>query len=453
MKKAPTLFLCTRCEAQYPAWQGRCTECQAWGTIVQSQIADRAVRTKKPIAKPVSLAEVRGHDRPYRPTGVAEFDRVLSGGLVDGSLTLVGGNPGIGKSTLVLQVAAGVAKRGTVLYVSGEESKEQLKLRADRLKLTKSDIKILSETDVQVIRETILQMQPALSIIDSVQTVTVADQPGETGGPTQLKAATVQLLSVAKQSNVPIILVGHVTKEGVVAGPKMVEHLVDTVLYLEGDETQSLRLLRSVKHRFGVTDEVGVLSMTEEGLSEVTNPSSLFLLPERIPSSGTAITVVLEGTRPFLVEVQALVTSTHFGYSRRLASGIELARLELLLAVLIKRSGMKLGNQDVHVNLVGGLKVREPAIDLAVALAVASGFLDRALEPKTVLFGEVGLGGEIRPIPRAEQRLHEAVNQGFTKAFVANDVKKQKSIKVVRVHSVAQAIEEALIRTSSTKNR
>lgn len=444
MTKRSTIFACTRCGTQYPAWQGRCTECQAWGTVIEetTQVHPRSSLSRQSAAQPVVLAEVQGRDHAYRPTGVGEFDRVLSGGLVDGSLTLLGGNPGIGKSTLVLQVAAGVATGGPVLYISGEESQEQLKLRYDRLRIASKNILVLPETDVAAIAATIAERKPSLAIVDSIQTMTHPDAPGEAGGVTQIKAATVRLLETAKRTGVPVILVGHVTKEGVVAGPKMLEHLVDTVLYLEGDETQSFRLLRTVKHRFGVTDEVGVFAMTENGLEGVTNPSQLFLVQQPKPTPGNVVTAVLEGSRPFLVEVQALVSPTAFGYPRRLASGFDVRRVELLIAVLVKRAALKLQNQDVHVNLVGGLRVREPATDLAIAMAIASGLLDKPLRDGTVVLGEIGLGGELRPVPRLEQRLHEAAKLGLTQAIIpVGNAPKNRGLTVHAVTTIQQAIE------------
>ncbi len=448
MKKSVSVFVCTRCDAQYPAWQGRCSECEAWGTIVQQSVATAASASsaRGPALALHELSTVRRSTRSHEPTGVEEFDRVLSGGLVTGSLTLLGGNPGIGKSTLVLQVAAGVAKHGTVLYVSGEESKEQLKLRYDRLKLTAKNIRVLAETDVGQIVRAIESEHPKLAVVDSVQTVTVADVPGEPGGVAQIKAATVTLLTAAKRSGTSIILVGHVTKEGFVAGPKMLEHLVDTVLYLEGDETQTYRLLRSVKHRFGVTDEVGVLAMTERGLQTVDNPSQLFFAAESQPAPGNATTCIMEGNRPFLVEVQALVAPTSYGYARRFASGVELGRLELLLAVLTKRAGLKLGNQDVHVNLVGGLRVKETAVDAALALAIASGLTNRPLPQKLVVLGEVGLSGELRPVPRLEQRLAEAAKLGMTHVVIPKHAKPRapKGMTVLSCASVSSAIAETL---------
>lgn len=448
MKKSVSVFVCTQCDAQYPAWQGRCSECEAWGTIVQQSVSPAVASASSHSPAPAlhDLATVRRSTRSHEPTGVEEFDRVLSGGLVTGSLTLLGGNPGIGKSTLVLQVAAGVAKGGTVLYVSGEESKEQLKLRYDRLKLQARTIRVLAETDVGQIIRAIDAEHPKLAVVDSVQTVTVADIPGEPGGIAQIKAATITLLTAAKRSGTSIILVGHVTKEGFVAGPKMLEHLVDTVLYLEGDETQTYRLLRSVKHRFGVTDEVGVFAMTEGGLQTVRNPSQLFFVAESEPTPGNAITCIMEGNRPFLVEVQALVASTSYGYPRRFANGVELGRLELLLAVLTKRAGLKLGNQDVHVNLVGGLRVKETAVDAALALAVASGLSNRSLPQKMIILGEVGLSGELRPVPRLEQRLSEAAKLGMTHAVVPKHVKVRapKGVTLVPCASVAEAIEKTL---------
>jgi DNA repair protein RadA/Sms len=362
---------------------------------------------------------VKGHDAPYQSTGIGEFDRVLSGGFVRGSLTLLGGNPGIGKSTLVLQVAAAVAQRGTVVYLSGEESKEQLKLRYDRLGLNAPALQVCSETDVDRVVATIEHAKPILAVVDSVQTLFTHDAPAVSGGVTQINACTVRLLECAKTTGTAIVLIGHVTKEGFVAGPKTLEHLVDTVVYLEGEGLQAFRLLRTEKHRYGVTDEVGVFAMTDRGLAPVENPSTLFLLEGRHHTPGVAITVVLEGTRPFVVEVQALVSPTTMGYPRRLAIGFDRGRLELLCAVLAKRAGLPLAAQDVHVSVVGGLKVKEPAIDFAVCCAIASGFQDAPLDTRCVVIGEVGLGGEIRPVARMEQRLREATKLGFRHAAIA----------------------------------
>lgn len=373
----------------------------------------------------MALDAVKGVDAKHKPTGIAEFDRVLGGGFVDGSLTLLAGNPGIGKSTLVLQVAAAVGKRGDVLYVSGEESKEQLKLRYDRLKLEAPSVRVLSETDAGTAAATIADVKPSLAIIDSIQTLRM-DSAADVGGVTAIRGATAMLLETAKRSGVPVLLIGHVTKEGVVAGPKTLEHLVDTVLYLEGDESQTLRLLRCVKHRFGVTDEVGVFAMTETGLEAVANPSNIFLLDADRAIPGTAVTSILEGTRPFLLDVQALVAPTVFGYPRRLASGMEASRLELLLAVLTRRAGLQLGTHDVHVNIVGGLKVREPAADLAVAVAIASALANKPLPRKALFLGEVGLAGEVRPVSRMAERLAEAGKIGFTDAYIPRQSGKMK---------------------------
>lgn len=448
--KQTTIFVCSNCDAQYPAWQGRCTECQAWGTIAEQQPPAAAAKRSAARASGaiVTLGDVQGSDRPYHATGIAEFDRVLSGGLVAGSLTLLAGNPGIGKSTLVLQVAAAVAQHGVVLYISGEESKEQLKLRYDRLGLQAPNLKVLSATDVDVIAATVAKEKPSLAVVDSVQTLTLGELAGEAGGVTQIKASTVRLLETAKTSGTSIILVGHVTKEGFVAGPKTLEHLVDTVLYLEGDETHAFRLLRTEKHRFGVTDDVGVFSMTEHGLAAVANPSELFLMEQRSRAAGSAVTAVLEGTRPFVVEVQALVSPTAFGYPRRLASGFDRGRLELLVAVLIRRAGLQLGNQDVHVNLVGGLRVKEPAIDLAVCMAVASGLFDRPLDPQSLFLGEVGLGGEVRPIARLAQRLTEAAKLGFREAGIPagkkGEAPKVNKLRLLPVASLREALQAFL---------
>lgn len=443
MTKSKSIFACTNCGTQFPAWQGRCTECGSWGTVVE----ETTERTKtKPtgntrVPDAVPLSSVRGVDAEHRPTGIAEFDRVLSGGLVPGSLTLLGGSPGIGKSTLVMQVAAAVASAGTVAYISGEESKEQLKLRADRLKIKTNAIVVITETDIDAIVAYCSAQTSALVIVDSIQTVASSEIPGEAGSIQQIKGCTVRLLEAAKKTATPILLVGHVTKEGVVAGPRTLEHLVDTVLYLEGDGTETFRLLRTVKHRFGITDEVGVFAMTNIGLESVANPSELFLAKDN-RASGTAVTAILEGTRAFLIDVQALVTPTAFGFPRRLANGIETNRLELLVAVLARRAGLNLATFDIHLNCVGGLKVRERAIDLALCAAIASGKNDAPLDRDTVYIGEVGLGGEVRPVPRLEQRLKEASQRGFRVAFVPKQTlsTSPKGLTLRQVTTVQEAL-------------
>lgn len=441
MAKVSPTFVCSNCDSQYPKWQGRCSECGQWGTLAEGappKAGKKGVQAAP--GKPVSFDDVTTAVVERRPTGIAELDRVLGGGIVPGSLILIGGDPGIGKSTLVLQTARGLAGSGRVLYVSGEESAEQIKLRLERLSGGGGTVHFLGETDVETIVATIEHDRPVLAIVDSIQTVFWPHVPGEPGSVTQVRASTVKLLEAAKRGHVAIMIVGHVTKDGVVAGPKTLEHLVDTVLYLEGDRAHAFRILRSMKNRFGSTNDVGVFDMRDTGLVGIANPSEVFLA-DRQPGPGSCVTAILEGTRPFLVEVQALVNQTVFGLPRRTGSGVEFNRLQLLLAVLAKRAGLKLGTQDVFVNVVGGFRVTEPAIDLAVCLAVASANLGRPIDGQLVAVGEVGLGGEVRSVARIEQRLAEAGKLGFRRAVVAKRAKvRRSSIEVVAVDTVAEAI-------------
>lgn len=444
--KQKTLFQCSNCDSQFPKWQGRCPECGQWGTIVEAtpEPVDRRKVEGRP-GKPVAFSEVATAHHERLSTGIGELDRVLGGGIVPGSLILVGGDPGIGKSTLVLQIAGQVAGKGEALYVSGEESAQQVKMRLDRLTPHGGKIRYLGETNVETIIATIDQEHPLLVIVDSIQTMYWPHLPSESGSINQVRAATVKLLECAKRSNVSIIIVGHVTKEGMVAGPKTLEHLVDAVLYLEGDQYHAYRILRSVKNRFGSTNEVGVFDMRDKGLVEVKNPSEVFLA-ERQVGPGSCVAAIMEGTRPFLVEVQALVNPTVFGMPRRTGSGIEFNRLQLLLAVLAKRVGLKIGTQDVFVNVVGGFRVNEPAIDLAICLAVASAVLNTAVGKDLVAIGEVGLAGEVRTVSQLEHRLSEANKLGFMHAVVAGNAKlsgKPKS-DLLRVSSVAEAVKEIL---------
>ncbi len=446
MAKPKPIFVCSNCDSQFPKWQGRCPQCGQWGTVTEgvAKPVDRR-RVDAPPGTTVSFDEVSGTGVERRSTGLREVDRVLGGGLVPGSLILLGGDPGIGKSTLVLQVAAGIAASGSVLYVSGEESADQVKLRLGRLTEHAGTIRYLGETNVETIVATIEHEHPLLAIVDSIQTVYWPGVPSEAGSVNQVRAATVKFLEAAKRSGTAIVIVGHVTKEGYVAGPKTLEHLVDTVLYLEGDQYHAFRILRAAKNRFGSTNEVGVFDMRSRGLVEVENPSALFL-SERQPSPGSCVAAVIEGSRPFLIEVQALVNPTVFGMPRRTGSGIEFNRLQLLLAVLSKRAGLKLGTYDVFVNIVGGFRVDEPAVDLAVCLAVASAALGKRVDPGLVAIGEVGLGGEIRSVPRLELRLSEASKLGFKNAAVAASAKfdRPRTVAVVGYQTVADAVKELL---------
>ncbi|MEK7122295.1 MAG: DNA repair protein RadA, partial [Patescibacteria group bacterium] len=406
-----TLFTCSNCDTQSPKWAGRCLECGAWGTLSQGVGSGSVLRSKSvpdpavPPASAIPFSEISHEDVPRRSTGISEVDQVLGGGIVPGSLILLGGEPGIGKSSLLGQIAIAISKDdNSVMYCSGEESGQQVKMRMDRFAKNslRDALLFIGETQCEKICAALRQHKPALAIVDSIQTIASSEVPSEAGSVAQVRACTVKLLEVAKQENVPIILAGHVTKDGGVAGPKTLEHLVDTVLYLEGDASQQFRLLKTVKNRFGSTNEIGVFEMTGAGLIEVKNPSELFLASEGEHAPGTATTCVVEGSRAFLVPIQALTSKTYFGYPQRKAIGIDVNRLGLLVAVLSKRLGLNLGDQDIHVNVVGGLKIIEPACDLAVCAAILSSYKNKPLEQGSVFVGEVGLTGEVRSVSHIE---------------------------------------------------
>jgi DNA repair protein RadA/Sms len=440
-----TIFECTKCGAQTTKWAGRCLECGAWGTlgeVIKSESQKVKTAEKIPTGKVLNFNEVTGKDFARIKTGLGEFDQVLGGGIVPGSLVLLGGEPGIGKSTLVAQLAAEISSSNkSTLYVSGEESAEQVKMRLDRLSLKTNSLQFLGETNIDIICSTVEKLRPALTIIDSIQTMATAELPSEAGSVNQVRACTVKLLEVAKKNNIPIFIIGHVTKEGQVAGPKTLEHLVDTVLYLEGDRFHAYRLLRTVKNRFGSTDEVGIFEMNSSGLKEVKNPSAIFLEEKSEDIAGSAVTCVVEGSRPLLVEIQSLVSRSYFGYPQRRSAGFDLNRLQLLLAVLGKRAGMNLGTHDVHLNVAGGYKIQEPACDLAVILAVASAFKNKSLPRETIIFGEVGLGGEVRATGQVEKRINEAEKMGF-KEIIAPNFKQsiQNKIKITKIKNIYEAI-------------
>ncbi len=442
--QAQTIYECQKCGAQTSKWAGRCLECGAWGSLTETAGGPTREKTLEKIltGKVVNFNEVTGKDFARIKTGLGEFDQVLGGGIVPGSLVLLGGEPGIGKSTLVAQLAASISGGDkSTLYVSGEESAEQVKMRLDRLELNAKSLQFLGETNIDVICSTIAKIKPALAIVDSIQTMATPEIPSEAGSVNQVRACTVKLLEVAKKNNIPIFVIGHVTKEGQVAGPKTLEHLVDTVLYLEGDRFHAYRLLRTVKNRFGSTDEVGIFEMQNGGLKEVKNPSAIFLEERGENIAGSAVTCVVEGSRPLLVEIQALVSRTYFGYPQRRSAGFDLNRLQLLLAVLGKRAGMNLGAHDVHLNVAGGYKIQEPACDLAVLLAVASAFKNKPLPPSTIIFGEVGLGGEVRATGQTEKRINEAEKLGFGEVLAPNFKQPAKGkIKIVKVKNIAEAL-------------
>jgi len=439
-KNNSTIFECTNCGAQFQKWTGRCLECGKWGTIAEGvkDIKKEKTNTKHPQAKLYSLKDAEAQTIKRRQTNIQEIDRVLGGGLVPGSLTLLGGEPGIGKSTLSLQIANLLSP---TLYFSGEESVGQIKLRADRLKISSDKLKISNETNVESIITTIIEHLPSLVFIDSIQTTYSSELENEIGSINQIKACAVKLLECAKQKNIPIIIIGHITKDGAVAGPKTLEHLVDTVLYLEGDEYHNYRILRTIKNRFGSTDEVGIFSMEENGLTEIKNPSSTFLTANKENGPGNIITCLLKGTRPILIEVQALVNKTVFGYPVRKSSGFDINRLHVILAVLQKHAGLDLGQYDVYLNIVGGLKTKEPAVDLAVALAITSAYKDKPLPKDIAVFGEIGLSGEIRPVLKTDNRIKECENLNMKKIITAKQkLKSYKNLQIIAVQNIKELI-------------
>ena len=457
MKTPRVVFVCQECAAQFPKWMGRCTECGAWNSLVEERPAQPAVGIEAAGNRYAALgagsgaklyADVELASAPRLSTGIDEFDRVLGGGIVPGSLVLLGGEPGIGKSTLLLQAAAHFARRvGPVLYASGEESEHQIKGRGDRLGIGEAPLYLLSETAVERILEEIARLKPSLVVIDSVQTVFSLKFQSAPGSIGQVREAATQFLFASKGQNIPIVLVGHITKDGSLAGPKTLEHVVDTVLYFEGERHHSHRVVRAVKNRFGAVSELGVFEMTGTGLRPVPNPSKLFLSERASGTPGSAVLCCLEGSRPILVEVQALVSTSTYGNARRMAIGIDQNRLSLLLAVLEKRAGLSLAGDDVYVNIAGGMSIEEPAADLSVVAAVASSVRNRGLSPATAVFGEVGLSGEIRGIPQATLRIREAVQMGFTRVVMpaANvDPADSGSADIVGVRTVGEAL-DALI--------
>ncbi len=430
MAKSELMFVCNNCGEEYIKWQGKCDSCSQWGTLKEFKIAKDSTGRKtqnQPTSEVVTLENVTLTDFKRSSTKIAEFDRVLGGyikdsavgGIVPGSVILLGGDPGIGKSTLLLQVASNL---DNILYVSGEESVEQIKMRFDRLGLKSPKLKLLAETDLNAILKVLTTEKPDLVIIDSIQTIFSTDFPSTPGSIVQVRECAMRLQTFAKSSHTSVILVGHVTKEGSVAGPRILEHLVDVVLYLEGEDFSNTRILRGVKNRFGATDEIGIFEMGEKGLIEINNPSKLFL-EERLKNvAGSVVTATVEGTRSFLVEVQALTTPANFGFPQRRAAGFDLNRLQLIIAVLQKRAGLNLANQDVFINIAGGVKIKETAADLAVALAIASSLENKAINSKTCLFGELGLSGEIRAVSFKKKRLAEAERMGFDEMIKAKDL-------------------------------
>jgi len=438
-KAQKTAFVCGECGYESGKWLGRCPNCESWNTFVESSTTPTQQRGGNAPTRAVPLAQVKADAAKRVSSGMGELDRVLGGGIVGGSTVLLGGDPGIGKSTLLMQAADRLAFLGPVLYVSGEESAAQLKLRAERLGLT-SDIFILAETDIAQIEAEALRVKPAFLIIDSIQTMYCGELSGAPGSVSQVRESTAFLTRIAKSSGCAVFIVGHVTKEGAIAGPRVLEHMVDTVLYFEGDRHDSFRLLRAVKNRFGSTDEIGVFEMRDSGMAEIPDPSALFLSGANAP--GCAVTCAMEGTRPMLAEVQALISASPFSNPRRMAAGLDLNRLILLLAVLEKKAFLALSDKDVYINVVGGLRLEERAGDLAVAMCAASSLLDTPLPPNTACIGEISLTGEIRPVSRMDKRVGECARLGYTTLIAAKGAKLQKipGVKLVPVSTLGEAV-------------
>jgi DNA repair protein RadA/Sms len=452
MPKSTITFVCTECGGESLRWSGQCPHCQAWNTLQEFQVRKAAAGKPAPGAKrtgsskPVALAEISSEAAPRRALAWDELNRVLGGGIVPGSLVLVGGEPGVGKSTLLMHAAAQVAQRGdSVLYVSGEESAQQIRMRAARLGALEAGIFLLAENDLDLICEAISAQPPALVIIDSIQTVTDAGFEGSAGSVTQVRESAARLMRLAKEIGVPIFLVGHVTKDGSIAGPRVLEHIVDTVLYLEGDRRQELRILRAMKNRFGSAEEIGVFAMGETGLEEVPDPSAALLGSAATSSPGTAIVAALEGTRPLLVEIQSLVNSTENSMVRRIANGIDVNRLHMILAVLEKRLTYKFGKSDIFVSVAGGIRVTEPAADLGLALSIVSNQNNRPLPDGLVVIGELGLTGEVRRVGQLERRLQEAARHGLSRALIPSGARagRHSGLEVVEVRTLAEAVSAA----------
>ncbi len=447
-KGKKTVFFCQNCGYESVKWMGQCPGCQQWNTFVEESVTEASSGKKQQRSRkqPVSLAEIQTEKEERTATGIGELDRVLGGGIVGGSLLLVGGDPGIGKSTLLLQVCRLLSLAGKkVLYISGEESLRQIKLRAQRLGSFNDNLLLLCETNLTDIREAAQKQKPEIMVIDSIQTMYNEDVSSAPGSVSQVRESTGMLLQIAKGMGISVFIVGHVTKDGSVAGPRVLEHMVDTVLYFEGDRHASYRILRSVKNRFGSTNEIGVFEMRGDGLAEVRNPSEFMLSGKPQGASGSIVACSMEGTRPILIEVQALVCRSSFGIPRRTAAGTDFNRVNLLMAVLEKRGRMNLSECDAYVNIAGGIKMTEPALDLAILLAVASSYRDIVIPDRVVAFGEVGLSGEVRAVSMAQQRVREAKKLGFETVILPrvceNTVGKAEGVELVFVSTIAEAVE------------
>lgn len=442
--KIQTLYVCSSCDAQSPKWSGRCLECGAWGTLQMQTIDQKSINSKIAQVAPAEIIDLnklsendgKNNLLDRLKTNVSEIDRVFGNGLMPGSLILLAGEPGIGKSTLVAQIAN--ALNVEVVYVSGEESANQIKNRFERLKIKTDKIKFLNETNVEKILSALKQINPQVVIIDSIQTIYSSIVPSEAGGINQIRASAVSFLEIAKKDNIAIILIGHVTKDGSIAGPKSLEHIVDTVVYLETETAHNYKLLRATKNRFGSINELGIFEMTADGFIEIKNPSQVFVEGTEQNISGSVISCIMEGSRPFLVEIQALVTKTVFGYPQRRSSGFDLNRLQILIAVLTKKANINLANQDVVLNIAGGLRVDDPALDLAVCSAIISSLLNQTNDRKILILGEVGLGGEVRRVNKLEARLVEATKLGFNQAIIPNSDCEAKKIILKKIKNISE---------------
>jgi DNA repair protein RadA/Sms len=450
-KNSKTLFCCQTCGYQTPKWMGRCPDCGAWDSIVEERTASGSLtgsirnRSLAPVA-PVPIDSIELEYEHRLLTRIKEFDRVLGGGLVPGTLVLIGGDPGIGKSTLMLQALYGLAGQGyKVLYVSGEESIPQIRLRSKRLATVSSDMLVVSEVEVEAIMAMIESVGPRVLVVDSIQTMFNSDMTSAPGSVSQVREATVRLMLMAKKTGIPTLLVGHVTKDGAIAGPKLLEHMVDTVLYFEGDRNHIFRILRAVKNRFGSTNEIGVFEMKDKGLDEVANPSAVFLSERPAGAPGSMVTASMEGTRPILVELQALASGTTFGTPRRTILGLDPNRVALLAAVMEKKLGMHLMGYDIFMNVAGGVKVVEPAVDLTIVAAIASSFLDKAVSESTIVLGEVGLTGEVRAVGQLDTRINESRKMGFTRCIIPEGNLKRipgiEGIEIMGVKTVSEAVD------------
>jgi len=455
-QKLRTVYICQKCGSESAKWQGRCPSCHEWNCLVESTVAAakrHRDRTESTAVFPQELSQLKQDSYTRISFPIEELNRVLGGGLVAGSVVLIGGEPGIGKSTLLLQLSDAIARRsGEIIYVSGEESSQQLKMRADRLGVTGRGIYIYPETNMENVEDRLETANPSLVVIDSIQTVHIDEINGAPGSINQIRECTLRLLRWAKQRDVPVFISGHVTKDGAIAGPKALEHIVDVVLYLEGESYNSYRILRSVKNRFGSTNEVGIFEMSGTGLNEVPNPSQYFLEAYINGSIGVAVVPTLEGSRPLLVEIQALTSPAAYGPPRRIGNGVDFNRLLLISAVLSRRAGIGLYNQDIIVNVAGGIKINEPAADLGIALAIASSFRDARSLPGTVVLGEVGLSGELRSVPQLERRISEAARLGFTRCVIPASTRRFSQytggIEIFKADTIAAAISLGLEKTN-----